>query len=65
MSAFWAWVSYGVLAMCLVGGVAWPLWSDNDLWMIAFGAIGAVAVIPAVVWPSIRALRNAFTDSSE
>jgi hypothetical protein len=65
VSQVWAWGSYGVLALCMVGGVAWPLWSDNDLWMIFFGVVGAAVIIPVVVWPSIRGLRDAFSSSEE
>jgi hypothetical protein len=49
----------------MVGGVAWPLWSDNDLWMIFFGFVGAAVIIPVVLWPSIRAVRAAFSASSD
>ena len=56
-----AWGAYGVFALCLVGMVAWPLWSDNDLWAFLFAAVGLAVLLPVVLGPSIRAVRAAFS----
>lgn len=58
-----AWGAYGVFALCLVGMVAWPLWSDNDLWAFLFAAVGLAVLLPVTLGPSIRAVRAAFSSS--
>jgi hypothetical protein len=49
------WTAFVLFALCLIGSAAWPLWSDGDLWMLGFGALGAIIILPVIVWPAIRA----------
>jgi glucose dehydrogenase len=56
--------AYGVFALCLVGMVAWALWSDSDLWAFLFAAIGIAVLLPVILGPSIRAGRAAFSSPS-
>lgn len=55
-----AWAGYSAFALCMLGSVAWPLWSDNDLWIIRFGLLGAVVIAPVLFLPALRALRETF-----
>jgi hypothetical protein len=59
------WIAYVVFAGCVVGAVAWPLWSDNDAWMLAFAAAGVVFMLPVVLGPPVRAILDALKTSSE
>ena len=59
MQRIYPWLAYTAFAVCLVGIVAWPLWSDNDLWFFAFGAIAAVVMVPVVLVPGLRAIVGA------
>ena len=56
----WVWAAYGLFALCLIGSVAWPLWSDSDLWMLGFGALAVIIIFPVILWPAIRGLKSAF-----
>jgi hypothetical protein len=56
----WAWTAYSLFGLCLIGSVAWPLWSDNDLWMLGFAALAVVIMLPAILWPAIRGVMSAF-----
>ena len=60
MNKVWVWAAYGLFALCLIGSVAWPLWSDSDLWMLGFGALAVIIVLPVILWPAIRGLKSAF-----
>ncbi len=39
------WSAYVLFALCLIGSVAWPLWSDSDLWMLGFGALAVIILL--------------------
>ena len=56
----WVWAAYDLLALCLVGSVAWPLWSDSDLWMLGFSALAVMIILSVILWPAIRGLMSAF-----
>ena len=58
------WAAFFVFAMCMVGMVAWPLWSDNDLWSFLFAGIGIAVLLPVILVPPIRALLKVFTTSA-
>jgi hypothetical protein len=60
MKSRWAWAGYVLFALCLLGSVAWPLWSDNDLWMLSFAALGAIVIFPVIFWPVTRSLTSLF-----
>lgn len=60
MKKGWVWAAYGLFVLCLIGSVAWPLWSDSDLWMLGFGALAAIIILPVVLWPAIRGVMSAF-----
>lgn len=61
MKKGWVWAAYGLFGLCLVGSVARPLWSDNDLWMLGFGALAVIIIIfPVILWPTIRGVVSAF-----
>lgn len=57
------WAAYVLFALCLVGMVAWPLWSDSDVWMILFAAVGIAVMFPVIFGRSIRAVLDAFLSS--
>jgi predicted lysophospholipase L1 biosynthesis ABC-type transport system permease subunit len=63
MRSRYAWVAYGVVALCLVGLVAWPLWSDNIAWVIPFSIVAIAVMVPIAVLPGIRAVRDAMRAS--
>lgn len=63
MRSVLTWAAFVVFALCLVGTVAWPLWSDNDLWMFFFGAVGIAVLFPVILVPPIRELLKAFSAS--
>jgi hypothetical protein len=54
------WTAYVLFALCLIGSVAWPLWSDSDLWMLGFGALAVIIILPVILWPAIRGVMKAF-----
>jgi glucose dehydrogenase len=54
------WTAFVLFALCLIGTVAWPLWSDSDLWGLGFGALAVLILFPVVLWPPIRADIEAF-----
>lgn len=60
MNRGWVWAAYGIFALCLIGSVAWPLWSDSDLWMLGFGALAVLIIAPVIFGPPVRALLLAF-----
>jgi hypothetical protein len=60
MNKGWVWAAYILFALCLIGSVAWPLWSDSDLWMLGFGALAVIIIFPVILWPAIRAVMSAF-----
>ena len=41
MKNVWVWTAYTLFALCLISSVAWPLWSDSDLWMLGLAALAA------------------------
>lgn len=65
MNRAWYWASYVLGALSLIGSVAWPLWSDNDLWMLGFSALAGVILMPFVLWPALEAMRAVFSSSNK
>lgn len=63
MARVLTWAAFIVFALCLVGVVAWPLWSDNDLWSFLFAAIGIAVLFPVILVPPIRSVFKAFSSS--
>jgi len=60
MSRGWVWAAYILFSLCLVGCVAWPLWSDSDVWALGFGALAVLVISPVVLGPAIRAVASTF-----
>jgi hypothetical protein len=58
------WAAFVVFALCLVGMVAWPLWSDNDLWSFFFAAVGSAVLFPVILWRAVGSVLSAFSSSS-
>ncbi len=58
------WAAFVVFALCMVGMVAWPLWSDNDLWSFLFAAVGIAVLFPVILGRAFRGVRDAFSSSS-
>lgn len=56
----WVWAAYGLFALCLIGSVAWPLWSDSDLWMLGFAALAVLVIVAVIFGPPVRAILSAF-----
>ena len=57
------WIAFVLFALGLVGSVAWPLWSENDLWAQALLGPPSVLLLLVIMWPVIQGLRDAFDDS--
>lgn len=57
------WAAFIVFALCMVGVVAWPLWSDNDLWSFLFAAIGIAVLFPVILVHAVRSILAAFSSS--
>ena len=55
------WGAFFVFAICVVGMVAWPLWSDNDLWSFLFAGIGIAVLFPVIFVPPIRTMLRVFS----
>lgn len=58
-------MAYWAFALCMVGSVAWPLWSDSDLWSFAFAGLGFAVVLPVVLGPALRAILRSFSSFVE
>jgi len=55
---------HSMFAICMVAALAWPLWSANDAWILAFAGVGVVVTLPVVLGPSVRATLEALKSSS-
>jgi len=42
------WAAFNAFSLGMVGAVAWPLWSDNDLWSVLFVAVGIAVLFPLI-----------------
>lgn len=65
MRSRYACAAYSVFALCMVGAVAWPLWSNNIAWVIPFIIVAVAIKVPIVVLPSVRAVREAMRPSDQ
>ncbi len=54
-----AWLAYSIVAACLVGSVAWPLWSDSTWWPVGLGVVAALAIAPVIFANAIGGVWNA------
>jgi len=48
----------------MVGAVAWPHWSGNDLWSVLFVAVGIAVLFPLFFARVIRKFLKAFSSSA-
>jgi hypothetical protein len=65
MGTGFAWAAHIVFGLCLVGLVAWPLWSDSMVWVVPFSLVAIVVMVPVVVLPGLRALRDVMKGADE
>lgn len=56
---WYPWLAFGFVGVCLIGSVAWPLWSGSIAWPIAFGVVATLVIAPVIFGAATRDLREA------
>ena len=59
------WAAFSAFSLCMVGAVAWPLWSGNDLWSVLFVAVGVAVLFPLILARVIRGCLKAFSPAPD